>query len=155
MFWLENYLQNILFESLRSSTPLLAQQCHWQSLELLVCRSKQVLVLMLGAGDAGVSQCVYECASSPHVCVGFSSQCSSFPPTIGAVCEWLYCPVSVPEQKTEEGLNQVPGHWPAAAQPLQSTHYTVHYVCATEKVSFWLLYKASWNLCSEQGFQCS
>lgn len=43
MFWLENYLQNILFESLRSSTPMLAQQCHWQWLELLVRRSKQVL----------------------------------------------------------------------------------------------------------------
>lgn len=57
-------------------------------------------------------------------------------PTIGAVYEWLYCPVSVPEQKTEEGLNQVPGHWPAAAQPLQSTNYTVHYVRATEKMSF-------------------
>lgn len=57
--------------------------------------------------------------------------------------EWLYCPVRVPEQKIEEGLNQVPGRWPAAAQPLQSTNCTVHYVCAAKKMSFSQLYQAS------------
>lgn len=36
-------------------------------------------------------------------------------PTIRATYEWLYCPVSVHEQRSNKGLNQVPGHQPAAA----------------------------------------